>query len=180
MPELPVDLWDVLLAFGDDERHALFAHCISLSLNAVHEAYNRRPRAMAHADRLAEDIGLDMVAAGWEPTVGNYLGRVTKARILLAVREAKGDKAAETIAPLKKMPMAELAQGLLAGSRWLPEPLRTRGGSIGIGDDESSGEPLSTDSVEETGAIGGECRGDDEAQAAENDNVGDEEVIAAE
>ena len=180
LPELPVDLWDVLLAFGDDERHALFAHCISLSLNAVHEAYNRRPRAMAHADRLAEDIGLDMVAAGWEPTVGNYLGRVTKARILLAVREAKGDKAAETIAPLKKMPMAELAQGLLAGSRWLPEPLRTRGGSIGIGDDESSGEPLSTDSVEETGAIGGECRGDDEAQAAENDNVGDEEVIAAE
>ena len=180
LPELPVDLWDVLLAFADEERHALFAHCISLSLNAVHEAYNRRPRAMAHADRLAEDIGLDMVAAGWEPTVGNYLGRVTKARILLAVREAKGDKAAETIAPLKKTPMAELAQGLLAGSRWLPEPLRTRGGSIGIGDDESSGEPLSTDSVEETGAIGGECRGDDEAQAAENDNVGDEEVIAAE
>ena len=28
-----------------------------------------------------------MVAAGWRPTVGNYLGRVTKPRILEAVRE---------------------------------------------------------------------------------------------
>jgi hypothetical protein len=31
--------------------------------------------------------GLDMAAAGWKPTVDNYLGRVPKARILEAVRE---------------------------------------------------------------------------------------------
>ena len=30
-------------------------------------------------------------AAGWRPTVDNYLGRVTKPRILEAVREAKGE-----------------------------------------------------------------------------------------
>ena len=35
-------------------------------------------------------------AAGWSPTVDNYLGRVTKARILQAVREAKGEQAAAT------------------------------------------------------------------------------------
>ena len=29
-----------------------------------------------------------MVEAGWSPTVDNYLGRVTKARIVQAVREA--------------------------------------------------------------------------------------------
>ena len=30
-----------------------------------------------------------MAAAGWSPTVDNYFGRVAKARILEAVREAK-------------------------------------------------------------------------------------------
>ena len=97
------------------------------SLNAVVEAWNRRPRALAHADRIAEAVGLDMVAAGWTPTVDNYLGRVTKARILQAVREAKGDGQAQLIGHLKKGEMAEKAQELLAGSGWLPEPLRTRG-----------------------------------------------------
>ena len=34
---------------------------------------------------LARAIGFDMASAGWVPTVDNYLGRVTKARILEAV-----------------------------------------------------------------------------------------------
>jgi ParB family chromosome partitioning protein len=127
--QLPKDaggLWDTLVAFDQERRRALFAHCIALSLNAVHEAWNKRPRALAHADRIAEAVGLDMAAAGWMPTVDNYLGRVTKARILQAVREARGEHAAQLIEHLKKTEMAEKAQELLAGSRWLPEPLRTR------------------------------------------------------
>ena len=72
-------------------------------------------------------LDLDMVAAGWTPTVENYLGRVTKARILGAVREASGERAAQLIDHLKKGEMAEKAQELLAGSGWLPEPLRTPG-----------------------------------------------------
>ena len=52
---------------------------------------------------------------------------MTKARILGAVREAKGDRSAEQIAHLKKGEMAEQAQELLAGSGWLPEALRTPG-----------------------------------------------------
>ena len=70
-------------------------------------------RALAHADRLAEAIDLDIAAAGWSPTVDNYLGRVTKARILQAVREAKGEQAAQLIDHLKKGEMAEKAQDLL-------------------------------------------------------------------
>jgi ParB family chromosome partitioning protein len=88
LPKEPGDLWDVLSEFDTDSRQALFAHCVSLSVNAVYEAYNRKPRALAHADRLATATDLDMVAAGWAPTVETYLGRVTKARILGAVREA--------------------------------------------------------------------------------------------
>ena len=55
----------------------------------------------------------------------NYLGRVTKARILEAVREAKGDEAADRIADLKKPDMVAAAEELLAGTGWLPEVLRT-------------------------------------------------------
>ncbi len=127
LPEDPSTLWDVLAGFDSDSRDALFAHCVSLTVNAVHEPYARRPKADAHAARLAETVSLDMVAAGWRPTVDNYLGRVTKARILEAVREAKGDQAAQLIDHLKKGDMAKEAERLLTGTGWLPEPLRTRG-----------------------------------------------------
>jgi ParB family transcriptional regulator, chromosome partitioning protein len=125
LPREPGDLWDALVAFDADSRDSLFAHCVAMSLNAVHEPWNRRPRALAHADRIAETIGLDVAAAGWSPTVENYFGRVTKARILEAVREAKGEQAAQPLDHLKKGEMAERAQELLQGSGWLPEPLRT-------------------------------------------------------
>ncbi len=120
LPREPAELWDALSTFDRDSRDALFAHCIALSVNTVYEPWNRRPHALGHADRLAEAIGLDIAAAGWTPTVDNYLGRVTKARILQAVREAKGDTAAQLIR----------AQELLAGSGWLPEPLRAPGQAI--------------------------------------------------
>ncbi len=58
---------------------------------------------------------------------------MTKARIVEAVREAKGDPAAEAIAPLKKGEMAEKAQALLAGTRWLPTSPRTPGQMSGTG-----------------------------------------------
>jgi hypothetical protein len=53
--------------------------------------------------------------------------RVTKARILQAVREAKGEGAAQLIEHLKKGEMADGAQELLTGGDWLPAPLRTPG-----------------------------------------------------
>ena len=127
LPKEPAELWDAVQGFDHDSRQALFAHCVALSINAVHESCNRRPRALAHADRLAQALDLDMVAAGWTPTVDTYLGRVTKGRIVQAVREAKGDRPAQLIEHLKKGEMVEKAQALLAGSGWLPEPLRTPG-----------------------------------------------------
>lgn len=127
LPEDAADLWDSLSGFDSDSREALFAHCVALTLNATHDAYNRRPRALAHAGRLAEILALDLTAAGWAPNVDNYLGRVTKARILEAVREAKGEQAAQRLEGLKKGDMAEAAAQALAGSGWLPEALRTKG-----------------------------------------------------
>jgi ParB family chromosome partitioning protein len=75
-------------------------------------------------DRLARAVDLDMAEVGWRPTVDNYLGRVTKSRILEAVCEAKGESAMQLIDHLKKSEMAKEAERLLEDTRWLPEPLR--------------------------------------------------------
>jgi hypothetical protein len=88
LPEAPAALWDTLTAFDSDSQSALFAHCAALTVNVVKEPSNRRPDAFAHGDQLARTVNLDLAAAGWAPTVDNYLGRVPKARILEAVREA--------------------------------------------------------------------------------------------
>ena len=130
-------LWDWIDALDQASRLALLAHCVSFGVNALFEKVDRYggaglsqnglERRMAQADRLARAVGLDMAEAGWTPTSDNYLGRVTKARILEAVREAKGDQAAQLIDHLKKGDMAKEAERLLGDSGWLPEPLRTLG-----------------------------------------------------
>jgi len=125
LPDDEAGLWGTLAAMEGDSQAALFAHCASLTVNAVHEPWNRNPRRFVHADSLARAANLDMAAAGWRPTVDNYLGRVPKARILDAVREAKGEQAAQLIDHLKKPDMAKEAERLLEGTGWLPEPLRT-------------------------------------------------------
>ena len=56
LPRESADLWDALCAFDPDSRDALFAHCVALSVNAVYEPWNRRPRALSHADRIAEAV----------------------------------------------------------------------------------------------------------------------------
>ena len=124
LPETPAELWDTLTALDGDSQGALFAHCASLTVNVVKEPWNRRPDVFAHGDQIARAVGLDMAAAGWKPTVDTYLGRVPKARILEAVREAKDEHAAQLIDHLKKAEMAKEAERLLDGTGWLPEPLR--------------------------------------------------------
>nr|WP_231639053.1 hypothetical protein [Sphingomonas profundi] len=130
LPKDPEALWDALAGFDADDRQHLFAHCVAMSVNATYDAYNRRPRALAHADRLAEAVDLDMAGLGWSATVDNFLGRVTKPRILAAVAEGRGSDQVKRIDHLKKAEMAERAQGLLAGTGWLPEPLRTPGRAL--------------------------------------------------
>ncbi|MDE2051055.1 MAG: ParB N-terminal domain-containing protein [Gammaproteobacteria bacterium] len=137
--DLPKDeaaLWDWLAALDETSRSTLLAHCVSFGVNALYEKGDRYggPGVSVHgvqhrlvlADRLARAVGLDMVEAGWRPTVDSYLGRVTKPRILEAVREAKGEQSAQLIDHLKKAEMAKEAERLLDGTGWLPEPLRTQ------------------------------------------------------
>lgn len=135
--DLPKDdqaLWDWLASLDDASRMALLAHCVSYGVNALYERPNPHSSGgvsqhtldmrLAQADRLARVTGLDMVEAGWRPTFDNYLNRVTKPRILEAVREGAGERAAGLIDHLKKGDMAKEAERLLTDTGWLPEPLR--------------------------------------------------------
>ncbi len=134
---IPADdqaLWAWLTDLDDGTRMELLALCVSYGVNALFERPNPYSGSgvsqhgldvrLAQADRLARATGMDMVAAGWKPTVSNYLGRVTKPRILEAVREGAGERAAQLIDHMKKGDMAKEAERLLTDSGWLPEPLR--------------------------------------------------------
>jgi len=85
----------------------LLAHCASLTVNAVKLPWERKPRTHETADKLATAVALDMTAH-WTPTVRAYLGRVTKAHIVAAVREALGDEAWETILGWHNMALREV------------------------------------------------------------------------
>jgi ParB family chromosome partitioning protein len=124
MPRDVSQLWAFVAELDHDSRMALFAHCVALTANAVRLPAERRPRAVATADRLAEAVSLDMTAH-WSPTARTYLGRVTKTHILDAVREAVSDEAADRMADTKKQDMAEAAEQLLVGTGWLPVLMRT-------------------------------------------------------
>ncbi|WP_316226225.1 hypothetical protein [Bradyrhizobium sp. SZCCHNS3052] len=119
MPGDVAGFWSFVADLDHEGRMALFAHCVALTVNAVKLPWERRPRALATADRLAEAVELDM-SGYWRLTARSYLGRVTKARILDAVREGTGTEAAERIADMKKLAMAVAAEQLLAATGWLP------------------------------------------------------------
>jgi ParB family transcriptional regulator, chromosome partitioning protein len=179
LPAEPRDLWDALATFPSEARQQLFAHCVSLTVNAVHEPWSRRPRAIAHADRLATTLSLDVAATGWSPTVDNFLGRVTKARILGAVREAKGPDVARRLESLKKADMAREAEDLLERANWLPEPLRTPGHAMQGTDDPMAPANIG---VEETVASDRETAMDEAALEEDSDQASDADLfgVAAE
>lgn len=124
LPKNPADLWDALVAFDADSLAALFAWCVSTCVNALQLPHIRRTRELAHADRLADHVDLDL-RRYWSATTKSFFGKVTKSQILATVREVKGEAAAQMIDHLKKSDMAIEAERLVAGANWLPATLRS-------------------------------------------------------
>lgn len=135
MPKTDGEVWHWLLTLDEQEQASLFAHCASLGVNAQAEIVPKYDngrisahsvaRRIAHSHVLARAVGLDVLEAGWRPTIDGYFRSVPKPRILADVTEARGEQFAEMIDHLKKGDMAREAERLLEDCEWLPEPMRT-------------------------------------------------------
>jgi ParB family chromosome partitioning protein len=123
LPSEPEALWDFIRGLSDKERLELLAHCVSLTANALRLPRQPADAREAHAAHLAREVALDMTAY-WRPDAAGYFGRVSKERILEAVREAASDQEAQKIAGLKKQAMADAAVAALSDKGWLPALLR--------------------------------------------------------
>ncbi len=77
----------------------------------------------AGTDAIHRITGFDM-ASHWTPTTDDFIGRIHAALASEAVTEAKGKPEAATLSGLKKAERIAQAGKLLAGTGWLPKPLR--------------------------------------------------------
>jgi ParB family chromosome partitioning protein len=123
LPGNPADLWSWCLERTRDELVDLLAFITATAINAVQHKEDR-PDAfrLVHASQLASALGLDMTS-WFVPGAENYFSRIGRAQILQAIDEAKGEHA-PALDKLKKSELAARAQDLVAGTGWLPEPLR--------------------------------------------------------
>ena len=120
LPDDHAALWAWLQGQDVPTLHGLIAVCVGQVADPGKEDWTD---ARQGAAQVAVTAGLDM-RQWWTATQDSYLGRVTKAGILAAVREGAGDTAAHRIADMKKEAMAANAEALLSGKGWLPVRLR--------------------------------------------------------
>lgn len=117
-------LWDWCLTQPQETLLELLAFCAALTVNAVQGKQDRPDcERLAHTDRLSVALGLDM-KAWFTPNAANYFGHVSKPQILSAITEATARPAKRSWDKLKKSELAAVAEREVAGTGWLPQPLR--------------------------------------------------------
>ncbi len=118
LPQHQGEWFGWLIGLPQAELIALLALCGALTVNALPGA-----GAASSANAIAAALGLDM-ADWWEPTADTYLNHVPKAQIIGALKEAGPELAGGGVEAMKKEALVTAAASRLAGTRWLPEPLR--------------------------------------------------------
>jgi ParB family chromosome partitioning protein len=121
----PVErLWSWCAEQDVETKLDLLAFCAGMSVNAVHKRFDGGSvERLEQSHVLASHLALDM-ADWWQANGASYLSHVSKAQIAAAVAEAVSPDAAAALEGLKKETMVIRAEELLAGRRWLPDPLR--------------------------------------------------------
>lgn len=108
-----------LLKQTDATRAQILAGLVALNFDGTTRALQGHPGVTA----IQAITGFDM-ADHWSPTTDGFLAKVPGATIARAVTEARGKEAAAQLTGLKKAERVATAAKLLAGTGWLPEPLR--------------------------------------------------------
>lgn len=112
-------MFDWLLAQDQDTLLALLAYCTARSIHAVSSKQRRHDQS----DAIAQALGLDL-SDWWIATTATYVGRVTRAQAIQAVREATGTDCTALVAGMKRSEAVRYCAAKLEGSRWLPTTLR--------------------------------------------------------
>jgi ParB family transcriptional regulator, chromosome partitioning protein len=124
IPAQAEQLWQWLLDQEQTVVLDLLAFCIGQTVHAVRlHRDGRQPRFVA-SDELAQAVKLDM-ADWWTPTGESFLGRVKKDQILETIGEGTSETNFEDLRKMKKGELVAAAERRLAGSRWLPEILKS-------------------------------------------------------
>ncbi|TAA50528.1 ParB/RepB/Spo0J family partition protein [Shinella sp. JR1-6] len=123
IPGKPSDLLEWCLEQPTSTLLDLLAYAAAKSINAVQHPHYERKSQRAHAERLAQALKIDMTQ-WYAPTGENYFGRISKAGIKQAVTEAVGEDLALGILGMEKAKAVEFAERKIAGTGWLPAPVR--------------------------------------------------------
>lgn len=139
LPGNPAQLWTWCLDRSRDELVTLLAEVAAHAVDAVRRKADRPDsRRLRHADALAAALSLDMTQ-WYTPTAEGYFARMQRAHIIAAIDEAKGGHG-PALDKLKKSELATRAHQIVAGTGWLPAPLRGAAPEAEIADDGDDGE----------------------------------------
>lgn len=119
LPKESTELFAWFLKEPVETSVEMIAFCSATTVNALQGKNNQH----VPAKELADAVSLDM-KQWWEPTADNYLALVPKSKMIEAVIDAKGEKAADGMDKMKKAEVIQHAEAALQGSGWLPFPLR--------------------------------------------------------
>lgn len=137
LPGNPADLFDWLLEQPQDMVLSLLAFGAAHSVNAVEKKFTDRRKGIEQANQLGHALKVDM--SEWFETTGeSYFKHVNRTTIELAVAEAKGRDAELSVkAAAKKTEAVTIADRLVAGSNWLPAPVRIAAGEAQAVEDQT-------------------------------------------
>jgi ParB family chromosome partitioning protein len=125
IPTQPGQLWNWCLEQTQDTLLELLAFCAAHALDGVQRKGDRPDGGrLSHAQALTAAVNLDM-AQWFTPTADNYFRRIGRPEIISAITEAKQVPAKRSWDKLKKAEFASFAEREIAGTGWLPQPLRT-------------------------------------------------------
>jgi ParB family chromosome partitioning protein len=116
-------LWGWCLTAGREALLDVLAVAVAHGIDAVEGRSDPNAGGRRHGDALASALKLDM-ASWYRPTATGYFGRTGKAMILSDLEAARAMPCAPAWAKLKKAELAALAEREMAGTGWLPAPLR--------------------------------------------------------
>lgn len=101
----------------------LLAFCAGCTVDAVTTKQGDPSERILYANTLATALKLDMVE-WFTPTAENFFRRVGRQTIVNALCEAKATPAKRSWQKAKKSELAVLAEREMAGTNWLPQPLK--------------------------------------------------------